>query len=157
MHFSHAKSLIAVCAALDFVPDASAWILHLVLSSSELRIPLSGFKNECWQRGKCRWDDAKDLFLYWRKGTRCGRSELRSGGPAASRLILLCAWAMERLANQSPYNTHSRNVCAYVPLHVHVRRKKSNAEPSSMLVSEFVLVVSGFLPFRWIEAVKAEN
>lgn len=47
-------------------------ILRLTPAFSAGPSPLSNhcppFKDECWQRGECRWVGAEDMFLHWRKG-----------------------------------------------------------------------------------------
>ena len=73
----------------------------------------------------------------------------RSRGPAANRLIPRCAWAVERLANRSPYTQQRHaSVCVCVsvfkrmPLHVHVDQDRGpSAEPGG-----------GLHTFRRIEA-----
>lgn len=98
-------------AAVGSVRDVLAYILFFLLSSFQLHTLLFAPQNECWQRGECRWDD---VILSRRKaGGGCG--ELRSRGPAASRLIPLPACAVEHLAKRSP---QSQRRCVFERLYI---------------------------------------
>lgn len=115
MTISPAKILSA-----QLISDVSGWIHRSLLSSSEVHNSLSTFESEC------REVDEDEMmlrmcFCHWGKGTGGGLYKLRSRGPAASTLIPFCVWAIECLANRSPYG-HLSCVAIYMCVCFHGHR-----------------------------------